>query len=134
MEGLLKKVNTELVVMTPAPNTRIKLNELNSILDEMKQGESAVRRLAELDASTGLQSPGDVARRLRGDQTATSIPNAPDGILGDTTLAKQRLDEAKGLLAEAQRLIEEATAMDPGVAPVATTAPKARKTKAKVNT
>jgi hypothetical protein len=127
--------------MTPAPNTRIKLNELNSILDEMKQGESAVRRLAELDASTGLQSPGDVARRLRGDQTATSIPNAPDGILGDTTLAKQRLEqaqrmerEAKGLLAEAQRLIEEATAMDPGVAPVATTAPKARKTKAKVNT
>jgi hypothetical protein len=140
MEGLLKKVNTELVIMTPAPNTRIKLNELNSILDEMKQGESAVRRLAELDASTGLQDPADVARRLRGDPTATSIPNAPDGILGDTTLAKQRLEqaqrmerEAKGLLAEAQRLIEEAKAMDPGVAPIVTPAPKAKKTKAKVS-
>jgi hypothetical protein len=41
--------------------------------------------------------------------------------------------EAKGLLAEAQRLIEEAKAMDPGVAPVVTPAPKARKTKAKVS-
>jgi len=42
--------------------------------------------------------------------------------------------EAKGLLAEAQRLIEEAKAMDPAVAPpVVTTPPKARKTKAKVS-
>jgi len=139
MEGLLKKINTEQVVMTPAPNTRIKLSELNSILDEMKQGESAVRRLAELDASTGLQDPADVARRLRGDQNV-NVP-ATDGILGDSTLAKQRLEqaqrmerEAKGLLAEAQRLIEEAKAMDPAVAPpVVTTPPKARKTKAKVS-
>jgi hypothetical protein len=139
MEGLLKKINTEQVVMTPAPNTRIKLSELNSILDEMKQGESAVRRLAELDASTGLQDPADVARRLRGDQNV-NVPST-DGILGDSTLAKQRLEqaqrmerEAKGLLAEAQRLIEEAKAMDPAVAPpVVTTPPKARKTKAKVS-
>ena len=42
-EGMLKKINTELVVMTPAPNIRIKLKELNTILDEMKQGESAVK-------------------------------------------------------------------------------------------
>lgn len=139
MEGLLKKINTEQVIMTPAPNTRIKLSELNSILDEMKQGESAVRRLAELDASTGLQDPADVARRLRGDQNV-SVPST-DGILGDSTLAKQRLEqaqrmerEAKGLLAEAQRLIEEAKAMDPAVAPPAvTTVPKARKTKSKVS-
>lgn len=139
MEGLLKKINTEQVVMTPAPNTRIKLSELNSILDEMKQGESAVRRLAELDASTGLQDPADVARRLRGNPNA-NVPST-DGILGDSTLAKQRLEqaqrmerEAKGLLAEAQRLIEEAKAMDPAVAPPAvTTPPKARKSKAKVS-
>jgi hypothetical protein len=35
-EGMLKKVQTELVVMTPQPNTRIKLSDLNKILDEMK--------------------------------------------------------------------------------------------------
>lgn len=31
-EGMLKKVNTEQIIMTPAPNTTIKLNELNKIL------------------------------------------------------------------------------------------------------
>ena len=66
MEGLLKKVNTENIVMTPQPNTRIKLNELNKILDEMKQGEEATKRLAEMDASMGLQNPVDVANRMRG--------------------------------------------------------------------
>ena len=34
-EGLLKKVNTENIVVTPNPQTKIKLNELNKILTEM---------------------------------------------------------------------------------------------------
>jgi len=54
-EGLLKKVNTEQVVVTPSSNTKIKLSELNKILDEMSQGEQAVKRMAELDKSRGLQ-------------------------------------------------------------------------------
>lgn len=115
-EGLLKKTQTSQVVMTPAPNVLIKLEELNKILDEMKQGESAVKRLAELDASTGLQNPADVARRLRGN------PN-PD-VLDDSSLATQRMQqaekmerEATGLLAEAKRLKDEALQMDPTLAP-----------------
>jgi len=115
-EGLLKKTQTSQVVMTPAPNVLIKLEELNKILDEMKQGESAVKRLAELDASTGLQDPADVARRLRGN------PN-PE-ILDDSSLATQRMQqaekmerEATGLLAEAKRLKDEALQMDPTLAP-----------------
>jgi hypothetical protein len=65
-EGMLKKINTEQVVMTPSPNTKIKLNELNTILDEMEQGESAVKKLQEMDDSLGLQDPVDVAKRMRG--------------------------------------------------------------------
>ena len=122
-EGQLKKVNTEMILMTPAPNTRIKLSDLNKILDEMKLGEDAVKRMAELDQSRGLQDPADVARRMRGPQTTSPIVGSSD-LLGDASLAKQRLEqaqkmerEAKGLLAEAQRLTTEAQSLDPSLAP-----------------
>lgn len=121
-EGQLKKVNTEQIVMTPAPNTRIKLNELNKILNEMKQGEDAVKRLAELDSSLGLQSPIDVAKRMRGDKVATNTTapvSTTNSVLGDTQLAsnlRQQADkmtrEAQGLMAEAQRMIQEAAQLD----------------------
>lgn len=132
-EGMLKKIRTELVVMTPQPNVQIKLNELNKILDEMKQGEDAVKKLAEMDASMGLQDPVDVARRLRGNKDQTSVTSTGDA-LGDQALAtnlRQQADrmsrEAKGLMAEADRLLKEAASLDP----VKTEAPKAKKTKAK---
>lgn len=121
-EGILKKVQTSQVVMTPSPNTRIKLEELNKILNEMQQGEAAIKRLAELDSSQGLQDPADVARRMRGGTTAAS-----PGLLGDSDLAKQRLEqatkmerEANGLLAEATRLKQEAIDMDPSLKPKST--------------
>jgi hypothetical protein len=115
-EGQLKKVNTEQVVVTPSPNVRIKLNELNKILDEMKQGEAAVKRLAEIDSSTGLQDPADVARRMRGDQQAPL--QAAQGALGDDQIAnnmrlqaERMATEAKGLLAESERMMKEANQM-----------------------
>jgi hypothetical protein len=132
-ESQLKKVNTEMILMTPAPNTRIKLNELNKILDEMKLGEDAVKRMAELDQSRGMQDPADVARRMRGSQGKQPPVVAPSGdALGDASLAKQRIEqaqkmerEAKGLLAEAQRLTTEAQTLDPSLAPKPTKAKKA---------
>lgn len=141
-EGQLKKVNTEQIVMTPQPNTRIKLNELNKILNEMQQGEDAVRRLAEMDKSMGLQDPADVVRRMRGPQS--NVQGSGD-ILGDTSLAQQRIEqaqkmerEAQGLLAESKRLMDEAKSLDPSVGastmPVIETKPvKARKPRAKVS-
>ena len=133
VEGQLKKVNTEQIIMTPAPNTRIKLNDLNKILDEMKMGEDAVKRMAELDSSRGLQDPADVARRMRGSQTNAPVVGSDD-LLGDASLAKQRLEqaqkmerEAKGLLAEAQRLTTEAQSLDPSLAPKPVKATKTKK-------
>lgn len=132
-EGQLKKVNTEQIVMTPAPNTRIKLNELNKMLNEMKMGEDAVKRMAEMDKSMGLQDPADVARRMRGPQNNQPIASSGDA-LGDASLAKQRLEqaqkmerEAKGLLAEAQRLTTEAQSLDPSLAPKPAKATKSKK-------
>lgn len=140
-EGMLKKINTELVVMTPAPNIRIKLKELNTILDEMKQGESAVKKLAEMDASLGLQDPVDVARRMRGDklpdamnENRSPVTSAGDA-LGDSALANnlrqqamKMAAEAKGLMAESERLLKEAASMDPAPVESATkTKPRAKK-------
>lgn len=130
MEGQLKKVNTELIVMTPQPNTKIKLNELNKILDEMQQGEAAVKRLAEMDKSTGMQNPQDVVRRMRGNKLPEQLQegtsnessmkiNSSDA-LDDSyiatnlrTQAEKMSREAQGLLAEADRLLKEASTLDP---------------------
>jgi len=123
-EGMLKKVQTELVVMTPAPNTRIKLNELNKILDEMKMGEEAVKKLADMDSQMGIQDPAAVARRMRGDLVpelnTAPVQSSSGDALGDTALAanlRQQAErmsrEANGLLVEAQRLIEQARGLDP---------------------
>lgn len=119
-QGLLKKVQTSQVVVTPSPNTFIKLDELNKILDEMEQGESAIKRLAELDASRGMQTPADVARRMRDSKVTPPVVATQDGLLGDNVLANNLRQqatkmemEAKGLLAESQRLLKEAADMDP---------------------
>lgn len=142
-EGQLKKVNTETIVMTPQPNVRIKLNELNAILDEMQKGEDATKKLAELDKSLGMQNPGDVARRMRGnaDTPASPVSSSSDA-LSDDVIAQRLRDqankmtiEARGLMAEAERLMKEASQMEP-VKPVTESVsndkPKARGRKPKV--
>jgi hypothetical protein len=122
LEGQLKKVQTAQIVMTPQPNTQIRLDELNKILDEMQQGEEAVKRLAEMDKSMGMQTKSEVIRKMRGPQTQPAYPS--DDVMGDQQLAKQRLDqaikmesEAQGLINEAKRLKAEARSLDPNVSP-----------------
>lgn len=119
-EGLIKKVQTSQVIITPNSTTSIKLEELNKILDEMEQGEAAVKRLSEMDASRGLQDPVDVARRMRGESTVNNplVQAGTQDVLADNAIANNLLSqshrmeaEAKGLLAESARLKQEANAM-----------------------
>ena len=157
-EGLLKKVNTENIIVTPNPQTKIKLNELNKILTEMKQGEAAVKRMADIDQSRGMQTPAEVARRQR-ENTTRDAKTAPlmasnNDALGDNMLANnlrqqaaRMAAEAKGLMAESENLLKQAAEMDPPVmekkpraskkavvveAPTQA-APKVKKTRAKVS-
>ena len=127
-EGMLKKIRTEDVVMTPGPNQSIRLNELNKILGEMAAGAEATKKLAEQDASLGMQDPADVRRRkegLIGDQnrpmpTAGTNVVDPNMAMNDDVLARdfmaqaERMEsDAKGLIAESKRLMKEAKAMMP---------------------
>lgn len=137
-EGMLKKVNTENVVMTPAPNVKIKLNELNKILDEMAQGEQAIKKLAEMDKQLGMQDPYQVAKRMRDNKDALNAETLPpaqplvasaEGVLGDNQLAnnlraqaERMTRDANNLLLEAKNLQEQANQLDPAqpAAPVTT--------------
>jgi hypothetical protein len=144
-EGMLKKIRTEDVVMTPGPNQSIRLNELNKILGEMAAGAEATKKLAEQDASLGMQDPADVRRRkegLIGDQnrpmpTAGTNVVDPNMAMNDDVLARdfmaqaERMEsDAKGLIAESKRLMKEAKAMMPKPAKKTT----AKKTTAKKTT
>ena len=130
LEGMMKKIQTSQVVMTPSPNVSIRLSELNTMLDEMDKGEAAIRRMAEIDASRGLQDPADVARRMRGESTLPPVAASANGALEDNTLAQSLIAqankmaaEARGLLAESERLQKQAQEMMT-VAPIVDAIPK----------
>lgn len=134
-QGLIKKVQSASVMMTPNSTTSIRLDELNKMLTEMKQGEDAVRRLAEIDASRGIHpgNPQDVARSMRNYHDSQQAMQAADGALGDNSLANnlrqqaaKMAAEAKGLMAEADRLIQEASGMDGAPVVTAQVAPVKR--------
>jgi hypothetical protein len=123
-EKMIKKIRTADVVMTPRPDSSIRLDELNKMLNEMKQGEAAIKRLADNDAAQGLVDP-NVKRAA---EAAFKNRNAPQPVqsssdaLSDRAIASnmlaqaQRMEaEGKGLLAEAARMRKDAERMDPGV-------------------
>lgn len=147
-DRMIKKIRTSDVLVTPRQNATIRLDELNKMLNEMKQGEAAIKKMAENDASRGMVAP-DVKRRAEAEfkaeqaakQTSTVNNNfqaTESGALSDRDIAANKLAqanrmeaEAKQLIAEAGRMKKEAERMDPRVVaapnlPV-TEAPKAKR-------
>jgi hypothetical protein len=138
--GQLKKVNTNQVIITPNAKSSVRLDELNNILNEMKTGEDAIKKLADLDANSGMttkkREPREVgvspaSRTQVADPSTASIGD----VLSDEQLATQRIAQAANmkmqaeqLLAEAKRLEGEAAELNPVAAKNVT---KTRKTAAK---
>lgn len=128
-EKMIKKIRTADVLITPRSDSSIRLDELNKMLNEMKQGEAAIKKLAESDASRGLVSPETkrAAEAAYKNQQQPVVQASTDGALSDRQIAANMLAQAqrmeadgKGLLSEAARMRKEAERMDPGV--VASTA------------
>lgn len=158
-EGMLKKVQTAQVIVTPTPQSHVRLDEMNKIINEMKTGEDAVRRMAEIDADAGYTGKAkrkdDFGREVgapveipRGSLNETSNPglrNQPiaapaQGALSDADIAAGLMQQAQAmqaqmatLQAESARLLQEATALNPALAPKkkakATTAKRGRPAK-----
>ena len=127
-EGMIKKVQSKTVVVTPYATSHVNLEEMNNILREMKMGQDAVKKLAELDANKGMTGkvrPRDEFGREIGapisqvSQGAATVAGSDAALaLDDAALAAnfqqqaQRMAaEAKSLLAESERLMKEAAAM-----------------------
>jgi hypothetical protein len=130
-EGMLKKINTNQVIVTPTAQSNVKLDELNRIVKEMESGAEALKRMQELDANAGFVDPA-VKRKAEkafkegriADAEAMVAPLvAPaTGALDDQSLAANMLAQAKkmevdakGLVAEAARMKKEAQKMFPAV-------------------
>ena len=129
-ERMMKRVNTEQVLMTPTMNSNVKLVELNKILNEMKKGEDAVRKMAEIDSARGLVDPKQKRAAEAQYKTEQQAPKAQsgytaaptDGALDDKSLAANMLtqavrmhNEATSMINEAARMRKEAEKMFPGV-------------------
>lgn len=145
-EGMLKKVQAKQVVVTPNPTSHVNLEEMNMIIREMKSGEQAIQRLAELDNNAGMTGkvrPRDEFGREIGapinqvkQGSATVAGSDAAKALDDSALANdfrsqaQRMAaEARSLLAESERLMKEAASLSGE--PVATAVKRGRPSKAK---
>jgi hypothetical protein len=140
-EGMIKKVQTRQVTVTPTATSHVNLEEMNGIIRKMKLGEDAIREMAELDSNRGMtgkvKQKDDFGREvgagsnLRGAQVAGSdAARALDDASLATNLQQQAARmaaEAKGLLAESDRLLKEAAALgsaQPVTAPAKAGRPK----------
>ena len=127
-EGMLKKVATEHIIMTPTPSSSVRLDEINRLVKEMESGQEAAKRMKEIDESAGLVAPerkrsaeadfkakqqNTVSNRLQADaNTALDDRTLATNML---TQAQRMEQEAKSMLAESARMKKEAERMHPGV-------------------
>ncbi len=150
-EKMIKKVRTSDVIVTPRPGATIRLDELNTMLNEMQKGTEAVKKMAQNDASRGLvdaptKRAAEAEFKRSQTQTATTKMQATSNdALSDRDIAANMLSqaqhmelEARGMIAEAARMKKEAEKMFPNVsvsaetkATTATTAKRGRPAKAK---
>ena len=134
-EGMIKKVPTSQILITPTAKSSVRLDELNDILDEMDKGEEAIKRLQDIDNNTGFTGkkkpregrevgmPPNNQSLSRTNIDVVPTNSAADyinGALSDGDLAEQRLTQAgqmkkqaEQLLAEAKRLETEAKSLKP---------------------
>ena len=139
--GMMKKVPTNQVIITPNAKSNVRLDELNTILNQMEQGEDAIKKMADLDKNAGLtgkREPREVGQNpaSRSNTPITTNVTVSD-VLTDDQLAAQRVAqaakmklEAQQMLAEAARLEAEAATMNP-TANGTTKTTKAKATKKK---
>jgi hypothetical protein len=123
-EGMIKKVPSAQILITPTAKSSVRLDELNGILDEMAKGEEAKNRLSEMDKNSGMTGkkrrtegrevgmpPNNISQsRTNIDVEATDSASAYlKGVMSDTDIATQRLSQAEQLKKQATELLAEAT-------------------------
>ena len=118
-EGYIKKVPTNQVVITPNAKSHIRLDELNTVLDDLATGGEAAEKLAEMDRNAGLVDP---TAKKKAETVQEAVADA--GVITDESLANDLLQqsqrmtaEAESMLAESKRLEAEAYNLNPALKP-----------------
>jgi len=131
-EHRIKKVPTNQVLLTPNVSTKQRLDEVNTLLADIKAGNEAAQKAKALDENQGMAANHARAYNRGRDvgeppapmeTVAPPVINAPDGgVLSNEAIATNLLEQAKahetnakGLMAEAKRLKEEAKGLNPNV-------------------
>jgi len=140
-EGFIKKAPTNQVLVTPNNKSSVRLDELNKILNEMAQGEEAVKRLQEIDSSRGMTGKRRQAepREVGVAPNSRSIPAEGNvsaeqylgEVLSDADLAQQRLTQAADMKRQAESMLAEAARLETeaqNLNPTSTSNGKTRKT------
>jgi len=123
-QGMMKKVQTISIIVTPTSTSSCRLDELNAIINQIKSGESAFEKLQELDKNAGISGKTKTRDALGQAIKNTAKPNSAivagsNQALDDTSIAQglrsqaaKMEAEAKGLLAESARLQKEAADLE----------------------
>jgi len=113
-ERMMKRINTDQILITPTTNSHIKLSELNQILNEMKLGESAIKRMAEIDANSGLvdaKTKRAAEHDFRNRQSDLMKSQTPSPATNNNNMALSDRDIAANLLAQSERMITEGNSL-----------------------
>ena len=122
--GLLKKVQTKQVILTPNAKSSVRLDEMNKILAELEAGSDAAKKMKDIDEGRGFADPAKATKKQGRDlgepaKVETKRVNTNEALsdadLGNNLLeqAKRMEADAKSLIAEAKRLKEEAKQFTP---------------------
>ena len=93
-----------------------RLDELNDVVNKLKEGGEAAERMRELDQNAGMVSPAPRGRDV-GEPNIPPVAPPTDGLLDDNGLADNLLNQAKGFEDEAVKLREQAYDLNPELRP-----------------
>lgn len=117
-EGYIKKVQTAQVIMTPNAKSTVRLDELNTVINKLKEGGEAAERMREIDENRGMVSPPPRGRDVgEPSNVPSATANPSSSVKTDESLADDLLTQAKGFEDEASRLKEQAYDLNPDLRP-----------------
>ena len=124
-EGFMQKVRTQDVIMTPTTNRQgVRLDEINKIIRDLDTGSEAAKKLAMMDATSGLADPDKRAAGILAAAAVAGNANAGTGVLDDAAIAANLVAQAAGMKSQIAILENEMTRL---LAEAATLAPAAVK-------
>jgi hypothetical protein len=114
--GLMKKVPTNQVIITPNAKSSVRLDELNNILNEMDKGEEAIKKMADLDKNMGMTGKKEAREVGQNPASRTAVADTRNvsitDVLSDDQLAAQRVAQAAKMKLEAQQMLAEAARLE----------------------